>query len=398
MGRHVGTVADTLAHARGSVRRGTDRTPHDRDTGWEGDVDQMNNDDLLPPHGPASCQQPDAYAQLKRVVSGRGLLDRRPSHEMVPAAGIVLLLSVIVVGVALTRGSWWALAWTAPAALLFGQLGFLAHDAVHNQIFKTSRANYRVGLLLFNLCLGGSRGWWADKHNAHHAQPNRLGADPDIDGGVVAVSEEQAGPARGFTRFMIRHQAATIGPLLALSVVQIHAYSARYLRDHALRHPRVELGLIGVHYAVYFGGLTLVLGVAHGLLFAAIHQLLLGLYLGGAFLPNHVGMPVLSPDAEVDFLHRQVVTSRNIRAGRCSDYLFGGLSCQVEHHLFPTMPRHHLRTAAPIIRRFCAEQGIDYCEMSPWDAYRQVFHHLRTVARAAGARSPVRSGPFPTRA
>jgi fatty acid desaturase len=345
------------------------------------------NDDLRTRHGVASRQHPDAYAQLKRVVSGRGLLERRPSNEIVPAAGIVLLVSLIAVGVALTRASWWALAWTAPAALLFGQLGFLAHDAVHNQIFRTSRANYSFGLLLFNLCLGGSRGWWAEKHNAHHAQPNRLGADPDIEGGVVAVSEEQSRLARGFTRFMIRHQAATIGPLLALSVVQIHAYSAWFLRDRRLRHPRVELTFIAVHYAVYFGGLTMVLGVVHGLLFAAMHQLLLGLYLGGAFLPNHVGMPVLSPDAEADFLHRQVVTSRNIRAGRCSDYLFGGLSSQVEHHLFPTMPRHHLRKAAPIVRRFCAEQGIDYCEMSPWDAYRQVFHHLRIVARAAGARS-----------
>jgi len=343
----------------------------------------------------SDVQQPDAYAQLKRVVSGHGLLERRPSNEIVPAAGMVLLFAMVAVGVGLTRGSWWALAWAAPAALLFGQLGFAAHEAVHNQIFRTSRANYGLGLLLFNLCLGGSRGWWADKHNAHHAQPNRLGVDPDIEGGVVAVSEEEARLAKGFTRFMIRHQAATIAPLLTLSILQIHGYSARFLRDRRLRHPRAELGLIIVHYAAYFGVLTLTMGVARGLVFAAVHQLLLGLYLGGAFLPNHIGMPILAPDVEMDFLHRQVVTARNIRAGRFTDYIFGGLSCQVEHHLFPTMPRHHLRTAAPIIRRFCTERGIDYCETSPWEAYRQVFHHLRTVARATVAGSSVSSGSLP---
>ena len=333
----------------------------------------------------APAHNPDAYAQLKRQVSDCGLLKRRPRNQIIPTAGTVLLLAVVVGGVILTRGSWWALAWTAPAALLFGQLGFLAHDAVHNQMFTGRRANYSVGLVLFNLCLGGSRGWWADKHNAHHAQPNRLGADPDIEGGVVALSDVEAQQARGFTRFMVRRQAATIAPLLSLSVLQIHAYSAGFLTCRRLRHARTEFGLMAAHYTLYFGGLTLALGVTHGLLFAAVHQLLLGLYLGGAFLPNHIGMPVLSAGVELDFLHRQVVTARNIRGGRITDYLFGGLSTQVEHHLFPTMPRRNLRTAAPIVRRFCAQQGIDYRETSPWAAYGQVFHHLRTVARTIGA-------------
>ena len=352
-------------------------------------MDQINNDDPSPRGGQPGAivggQNSDAYAQLKRQVSECGLLKRRPRNQITPTAGSVLLLLVIAGGVTLTRGSWWALWWTAPAALLFGQLGFLAHDAVHNQMFTGRRANYSVSVVLFNLCLGGSRGWWADKHNAHHAQPNRLGADPDIEGGVVALSDEEAQQARGFTRFMVRRQAATIAPLLSLSVLQIHAYSAAFLACRRLRHARTEFGLMAAHYTLYLGGLTLAFGVAHGLLFAAVHQLLLGLYLGGAFLPNHIGMPVLTPDAEVDFLHRQVVTARNIRGGRITDYLFGGLSTQVEHHLFPTMPRRNLRKAAPIVRRFCAQQGIEYRETSPWAAYRQVFHHLRTVARAIGA-------------
>jgi len=346
----------------------------------------------LAPAAIVEQNSPDAYAQLKRAVSDRGLMERGPRNQVPPTAGIVLLLAVIVAGVTLTRSSWWALAWTAPAALLFGQLGFLAHDAVHNQIFTTRRANYSSGLVLFNLCLGGSRGWWADKHNAHHAQPNRRGADPDIEGGVVAVSDDEARRARGFTRFMVRHQATTIAPLLSLSVLQIHAYSARFLTHRRLRHPRAELSLMVAHYAVYLGGLTLAFGVARGLLFAAVHQLLLGV-----FLPNHVGMAILDPDADVDFLHRQVVTARNIRGGRVTDYVFGGLSCQVEHHLFPTMPRRNLRAAAPIVRTFCTQQGIDYRETSPWAAYRQVFQHLRTMARVAGGR-PALGGTVAVRA
>lgn len=333
-----------------------------------------------------SPQPVDAYVQLKRLVTDRGLLERSPSRQIAPAAGHVMLFAVTVVGIVLTRESWWALVFAAPAALLFGQLGFLGHDAAHNQIFRTSRANYVLSLLLFNLCAGGSRGWWAERHNMHHAQPNRIGSDRDIEGGVVAVYEEEARSSRGFSRFMIRHQAATIAPLLSLSVLQMRAYSARFLGERTLRHPRAELGLGLLHYTLYFGGLTIALGVGRGLAFAAVHQLLLGLYLGGAFLPNHTGMTVLQPGEELDFLHRQVVTARDIRASRATDYFFGPLSCQVEHHLFPAMPRHQLRKAAPLVRRVCAEQGIEYRETSPWQAFRQVYDHLRTVARSAAVR------------
>ncbi len=325
----------------------------------------------------------DPYVELKRVVAERGLLERDPRRQLLPGAGHVLLLAIVVAGVAFTRGTWWVLFLAAPAALLFGQIGFLAHDATHNQILNTSRANYVLSVLLFNLCLGGSRGWWAERHNTHHAQPNRLGVDPDIEGGVVAVSADQARAARGFVRFMIRHQGGTIAPLLSLSALQIRAYSALFIRARSLRHPVAELSLFAVHYALYFSGLIFVLGVGGGLLFAAIHQLLLGLYLGGAFLPNHFGMTVLT-DEKLDFLPRQVVTARNLRAGRVTDYFFGPLGAQIEHHLFPAMPRHNLRKAGPLVRRVCEEQGIAYRETSPWQAFCQVYGHLRTVARATG--------------
>ncbi|HSP64908.1 MAG TPA: hypothetical protein VLO10_01840, partial [Candidatus Deferrimicrobium sp.] len=93
----------------------------------------------------------DPYVELKRVVAERGLLERDPRRQLLPGAGHILLLAVVVAGVAFTRGTWWVLLLAAPAALLFGQIGFLAHDATHNQILNTSRANYVLSVLLFNL-------------------------------------------------------------------------------------------------------------------------------------------------------------------------------------------------------------------------------------------------------
>jgi fatty acid desaturase len=340
---------------------------------------------LIEPVHPASAalrgeaQRVDDYSVLKRLITASGLLERRPRRYMVPATILCVMLAVIVAGVALSRDSWWALAWAAPAALLFGQVGFMAHEAGHNSVLRTSRGNYVLSLLLFNVGLGGSRGWWANKHNLHHAQPNRIGVDPDIAGGVIATSESEAVQAGGIARVVMRRQATAIWPLLSLGVLQIHIYSAGFLFNRRLRNAGCEAALLLAHAIAYLGCLVLVLGVVRGLLFALVHQMLLGAYLGGAFLPNHLGMPMLTPAEPMDFLSRQVLTARNLRAGRVTDYVFGALACQIEHHLFPTMPRSNMRAASPIVRRFCHERGIAYHETGVFDAFCEVRRHLAAV-------------------
>ena len=321
----------------------------------------------------------DDYAQLKVLITARGLLDRQPRRYILPAAALSAMLVAVAAGAALTRGSWWALAWAAPAAFLFGQIGFLAHEAGHNQILRTSRGNYALSLLLFNLGLGGSRGWWADKHTIHHAQPNRISVDPDIAGGVIATSETEAMRAGVVGRVVMRRQATAIWPLLCLGVLQIHVYSAGFLFNRRLRNAGCEAGLLMAHAVGYLGALMLLFGVSRGLLFALVHQLLLGFYLGASFLPNHLGMRMLEPAEPMDFLSRQVRTARNLRSNRVADYVFGMLSCQIEHHLFPTMPRGNLRAAAPIVHRFCTDRGIDYHETGVLDAFREVRRHLASV-------------------
>jgi fatty acid desaturase len=321
----------------------------------------------------------DDYADLKRLITDRHLLDRSPSSYVLRAVALSVMLAAIGTGIAVSAHGAWVLLWTIPAAFLFGQLGFLAHEATHNQIMRTSRGNYVLSLLLFNLSLGGSRGWWANKHNIHHAQPNRIGTDPDIAPGVIAMTRAEAMRARGVERMIMRRQATAIWPLLCLGVLQIHAFSTGFLFNRRLRNAGVETALLAAHAVAYLGTLIVLAGLEWGLLFALLHQMLLGAYLGASFLPNHLGTRMLQPDEPIDFLRRQVLTARNLRANPVTDYVFGGLSCQIEHHLFPTMPRRNLRTAARIVRTFCDERSIAYHETGVFRGFAEVHAYLATV-------------------
>jgi fatty acid desaturase len=92
-------------------------------------------------------------------------------------------------------------------------------------------------------------------------------------------------------------------------------------------------------------------------------------------------MPMLSADDESDFLRRQVLTARNVRPGWIADFALGGLNYQIEHHLFPSMPRPNLRRAQPIVRAFCRDHDVSYYETTLLRSYGQALGHLHDVGR-----------------
>ena len=129
---------------------------------------------------------------------------------------------------------------------------------------------------------------------------------------------------------------------------------------------------------------SLALGTAWLAIFM-LTQILAGVYLALAIAPNHKGMPIWPAGAAPGFLERQVLSSRNLRPHPVVDFVFGGLNYQIEHHLFPSMPRVHLARARAIVKPFCLERGLPYAEMGVLASYRLVLSELQRVGRTAAA-------------
>lgn len=134
-----------------------------------------------------------------------------------------------------------------------------------------------------------------------------------------------------------------------------------------------------LHYPLFFGLVFWQLGIWHGVIFLLIQQGLTGLYIGLTFAPNHKGMPLVDDESGMDFVRCQVLTSRNLKKGRLSDYVFGPLASQIEHHLFPAMATNNGRKAEPLVKAFCRERSISYYETGVFRAYREILQHLYEV-------------------
>jgi fatty acid desaturase len=319
------------------------------------------------------------YTQLSRQIKQAGLLDRRRGWYAAKIGSNLALLAAGAAAFAALGESWWQLAVAAYLAVVFTQLAFVGHDAGHRQLFRSRRANNLAGLLHANLLVGIGFGWWVPKHNAHHTNPNHEDLDPDISITALAFTADQARAKHGLVRLIARHQAWLFFPLLLLEGAHLHLASLKAILGGWGRANPVEGLLLGAHVAGYVTALVVVLSPLQALAFVVVQQGLFGLYLGCAFAPNHKGMPTLTQAEELDFLRRQVLTSRNVRGSWLVDWLLGGLNYQIEHHLFPNMPRPNLRRAQPLIRAFCQDHDLDYAEASLVGSYAQALRHLHTV-------------------
>jgi fatty acid desaturase len=327
------------------------------------------------------------YTQLSRQVKQAGLLDRR--HGYYTAKLILNLVLLAAGGAALValEDSRWQLVTAAYLAVVFTQLAFVGHDAGHRQIFRSRRANNLVGLVHANLLVGISFGWWVAKHDRHHSNPNHEDLDPDIDIPALAFTTGQARDRQGLARMVARYQAYLFFPLLLLEAAQLHLASAKAIVRDTGRATVVEALLLLLHFVGYLTALLLVLSPLQAAVFVLVQQGLFGLYLGCSFAPNHKGMPTLTDADQLDFLRTQVLTSRNVRGSRLVDFLLGGLNYQIEHHLFPNMPRPNLRHAQPRVRAFCQEHDLPYSEATMFGSYAEAIRHLRSVG------APLRPAP-----
>ena len=324
------------------------------------------------------------YSSLLHTVRNLGLLQRRTGFYWGMFAALVLITAGLGVGFVLLGDSWYQLIIAGVLGLILTQFAFLAHEASHRQVFESGPANDRAGRILANLFVGISYAWWMTKHSRHHANPNVVGKDPDIDPDFIVFREEDAAKVNWITSFMTRKQGYLFFPLLTLEGINLHIQGFKTVFGKGKVDKRwLEISMLTTRILVYFAVIFYFLPLGMAFAFIGVQMAVFGVYMGASFAPNHKGMPQLPHESKVDFLRRQVLTSRNIRGGTFMDTFMGGLNYQVEHHLFPNMARPHLKKAQEITKEYCESNKILYTETGLFESYGIVVAYLNKVGLAA---------------
>jgi fatty acid desaturase len=320
------------------------------------------------------------YLQLRRLVAERGLLDRQYFYYAQKISVAFGLLGASVALLIVANSLWMHMLNAVFMAVIFSQFGFLGHDSGHRQIFRSAKRNDIV-LLAAGFVTGMTPSWWQDKHNTHHVSPNQMDRDGDIEVSTFAFTAEQALATKGISRFLVRHQAYLFYPTLLLAQLSLFFGGIAYLvRRERVRYPVLEPLLVLSGVSIYLALIFVFLPPWQGALFVLVHRALGGLYMGSVFAPNHKGMPVLDKDTKLDYMQQQVLTARDVIPSPLVDFWYGGLNYQIEHHLFPNMPRNRMKQAREVVKPFCQSHGLPYHETGVWQSQKEILGYMHEVS------------------
>jgi len=329
------------------------------------------------------------YGELKKLVKEQGLLEPQVTYYHTKTAialgllAIALAIAVLTTSVPILLGSAVFLGFVST------QIALLAHDVGHWQGFRGSRSNAVARFVFGNVLLGVSYSWWNIKHNQHHATPNHIDKDPDIQFSMLVFSVDQIKDRPVWLRPVIAIQAFVLLTLLPFQALNMRMSSVQHLFEADADKRWLQAFGMALHVILY-GALLFATGSwLLAIAFFAIHQATFGVYNSSVFASNHKGMPVIPADGRLDFLREQVLTARNVSGHWLTDFWYGGLNYQIEHHLFPNMPRNNLNRAQAVVRGFCEERGISYHATGLLESYKEVLVHLHKTSaslRRAGKR------------
>ena len=324
------------------------------------------------------------FSALLNTVRDAGLLRRRRLFYLLTFSAITVAMVAAWFGFTMLQDSWYVLLIAGALGILFTQYAFITHELSHRQVFESGKLNDFSGRIMADLVVGISYSWWMSKHSKHHANPNTVDKDPDVEPDFIIFQREHAAGLTGIKRYMAHRQGYLFFPALLLEGLNLHVQAFKTVFSKGRVDKRaLEIVLLTVRNVGYLAVIFSFLPLGMAFAFLGVQLAIFGLYMGASFAPNHKGMPLLPRGAKVDFLRRQVLTSRNIKSGVFMNHFMGGLNYQIEHHLFPSMPRPSLRRAGQIVREYCENKGIVYTEVGLFTSYGIVIRHLNEVGLGA---------------
>jgi len=283
--------------------------------------------------------------------------------------------------------------WLIGAILLgtsYQQLGWLGHDYSHQQVFPNRKLNNFMAYIIGTVLSGYSVNWWKERHNSHHAITNVLEGDPDVDNLPLFVWSKDdivRMPTMAVSEKMIPYQHYYFIPFTFFLKLIWNLQSVVFVQSSHNRHLNKVAGYeqlcVVLHYTWIFLVLYFLLPTwTAALLFFVITEGIGGAFIANVVFMNHYAMQQLTwnQGVQADFLQLQLATTRNVDPSLFMNWFCGGLNLQIEHHLFPTMPRHNLLLVKPIVEQFCKENNLPYSTLPFLSCFQEVIEKLRIVA------------------
>ncbi|KAL1355944.1 hypothetical protein HN51_007927 [Arachis hypogaea] len=337
------------------------------------------------------------YRNLASQFSKHGLFDKKNHVTSFTFLSVSVMFLVVIYGVLWCQSVWAHLGSGMMLGLLWMQSAYVGHDSGHYVVMTNKGFNKLAQIVAGNCLTGISIAWWKWTHNAHHIACNSLDHDPDLQHmPVFAVSSRFFNSITSrfygrelkfdsLARFLISYQHWTFYPVMCIARINLYVQTFLLLFSTKRSVPDRALNIIGILvFWTWFPLLVSCLPNCGERIMFVLASFAVCSIQHIQFCLNHFAANVyLGKPSGNDWFEKQTSGTLDISCVTWMDWFFGGLQFQLEHHLFPRLPRCQLRQISPLVQALCKKHNLPYRSLSFWEANRWTIRTLRKAALQA---------------
>ncbi|KAL4216979.1 hypothetical protein ACF0H5_023436 [Mactra antiquata] len=320
------------------------------------------------------------FRELRDTAVKMGLFE--PSYTFfVLILAHIIILEVLGYLILVWYGTAW---WSVLASIILystaqAQTAWTQHDYGHLSVFKNSKIDHFFHHLTMGFIKAAAASWWNHMHYQHHAKPNIIDKDPDVRidklfvvGEVmpihVAKTRKKSMPFNWQHRYFF-----VLGPPLLFPVY----FQFMLFRHLITRKSWMELSIVIVSMSLFFYMMVPLLGVAGSVAYFFTVRCIESHWFTWVAQSNHIPMHIKNDEAN-PWLKLQIHATCDIEKSFFNDWFTGHLNFQIEHHLFPTMPRHNLYKIAPLVQSLCKKHNVPYIVKPLWQSFVDIVRTLKS--------------------
>jgi len=313
------------------------------------------------------------FAKLRKELENEGFFEPAYLHVVYR---LVELLILHLVGLWLMTSGWGVIG-SALFGFAVGRDGWVMHEGGHSSLTGNWKIDHHIQAMVLGLGPGMSGSFWNNQHNKHHASPQKLRHDVDLNTlPLVAFNTATLNSKIPRSNRWIRWQAYLFIPFVTSLVALFWALFSHPWHSIRTRN-KLEIFWLGCRWAYvvkYFNWWMF-----------AIQAWVGGAYLFINFAVSHTHKPIVPADQHLNWIEYSANHTTNIRSFWFTDWWMGYLNYQIEHHLFPAMPQFRQKEISPRVQKLLEKHGFQYDVCGYFEALGKTFKNLDTVGRAAGA-------------
>ncbi len=284
--------------------------------------------------------------------------------------------------------------------------GWVQHEGGHISLTGIKSIDRGIQVATMGFGGGASSTLWNSMHHKHHAAPQKINYDIDLDtipfvaffSGAFENSDRitfsrTTQVTEKLARLWMRFQAWSFLPIT--NGILVHFFWTYYLHpQRAIKTMKKQMNawtvsevasIVASHVVIpllFYIKNTNDFGILYCYMLFMICNACNFMYLFGHFSLSHTFTDVTPENVTLKWFEYSLQHSVNISTtSPLVTWIMGYLNFQIEHHLFPSMPQYKNMIAAKSVKEFCEKWSLPYKEVDYWTAWKKMFKNLDHIGK-----------------